>query len=84
MILLVKELLKKYSDVWNGIKNKIKEVNDNECDYEDYMTIAFNSNDNMPLNKSLKFCLMAITVRSIFSENGKFYPQLFYMILCMS
>ena len=28
-----KELLKKYSDVvWNGIKNKIKEVNDSECD----------------------------------------------------
>ena len=25
-----KELLKKHNDVWNGIKNKIKEVNDNE------------------------------------------------------
>ena len=29
-----KELLKKYCDVWNGIKNKIKEVDDCECDYE--------------------------------------------------
>ena len=29
-----KELLKKYSDVWNGIKNKIKEVDDCECDDE--------------------------------------------------
>ena len=25
-----KELLKKHNDVWNGIKNKIKEVNDSE------------------------------------------------------
>ena len=29
-----KELLKKYNDVWNGIKNKIEEVSSGECDYE--------------------------------------------------
>ena len=35
-----KELLKKYNDVWNGIKNEIKEVSSDECDYEkDYMKI---------------------------------------------
>ena len=28
-----KELLKKYNDVWDGIKNKIKEVSDSDCDY---------------------------------------------------
>ena len=34
-----KELLKKHNDIWNGIKNKIKEVDDSECDYKkkDYM-----------------------------------------------
>ena len=33
-----KELLKKYNDVWNGIKNEIKEVSSSVCDYEkDYM-----------------------------------------------
>ena len=59
-----KELLKKYSDVWNGIKNKIKEVNDSEYDYEkDYMKIKFNSDDNLPLNKPLKFHNMTITIR---------------------
>ena len=31
-----KELLKKYNDVWNGIKNKIEEVSSDECDYEKY------------------------------------------------
>ena len=30
----IKELLKKYNDVWDGIKNKIKEVSSGECDYE--------------------------------------------------
>ena len=28
-----KEFLKKYNDVWNGIKNKIKEVSSDRCDY---------------------------------------------------
>ena len=73
-----KELLKKYNDVWNGIKNKIKEVSSAECNYEkDYMKIKFNSGDNLPLNKTLKFRLMTITIRSVFSESGKFYPQHF-------
>ena len=47
-----KELLKKYSDVWNGSKNKIKKVDDSEFDYEkDCMKIKFNSDDNLPLKK---------------------------------
>ena len=37
-----KELLKKYSDIWNGIRGKIQEINSGECDYEnDYMKNKF-------------------------------------------
>ena len=73
-----KELLKKYNDVWNGMKNKIKEVSSGECDYEkDYMKIKFNSDDDLLLNRPLKFHLMTITIGRVFSEDGKFYPQLF-------
>ena len=43
-----KELFKKYN-VFNGIRDKIKEINNNECDYEkDYMKIKFNSDDDLP------------------------------------
>ena len=73
-----KELLKKYNDVFNGIRDKIKEISGSECDYEkDYMKIKFNSDDNLPLNKPLKFHNMTITIRSVFEEDGKLYPQLF-------
>ena len=73
-----KELLKKYNDVFNGIRDKIKEINSDECDYEkDYMKIKFNSDDNLPLNKPLKFHLMTITIRPVFEEDGKLYPQVF-------
>ena len=73
-----KELLKKYNDVFNGIMGKIKEVSNDECDYEkDYIKIKFNSDDNLPLNKPLKFHNMTITVRSVFKEDSKLYPQVF-------
>ena len=41
------------------------------------MKIAFNSDDDLPLNKPLKFHLMTITIRSVFEENGELYQQVF-------
>ena len=73
-----KELLKKYNDVFDGIRSKIKEVSNDEYDYEkDYMKIKFNSDDDLPLNKSLNFYLMTIIIRSVFKEDGKVYPHVF-------
>ena len=74
-----KELLKTYADVWNGIKNKIKAINDDEeNNYEkDYMKIKFNSGDDLPLNKPLKFHIITTIIRSVFEEDGKLYPQVF-------
>ena len=73
-----KELLKKYNDVFNGIRDKIKEINNSERDNEkDYMKIKFNSHDKLTLNKPLKFHLMTITIRSVFKEDGKLYSQVF-------
>ena len=39
------------------------------------MKIKFNSDDDLPLNKRLKFHSMTRTIRSVFEEDGKFYPQ---------
>ena len=75
----IKELLKKYNDVWNRTKNKIKTINGGkENHYEkDYMEIKFNSDDDLPLNKALKFHNMTTIIRSVFEEDGKLYPQVF-------
>ena len=73
-----KELLKKYNDIFNGIEDTIKEISNDECDYEkDYMKIKFNSDDHLPLNKPLKFHNMTITIRTVFKEDDKLYPQVF-------
>ena len=41
------------------------------------MKIKFDSDDNLPLNKILKFCLLTIIIRNIFEKDGKYYPQIF-------
>ena len=74
-----KEVLKKYADLWDGIKNKIKAIDgsgENDCG-KNYMKIKFDSDDDLPLNKPLKFHSMTIIIKSVFEEDGKLYPQLF-------
>ena len=41
------------------------------------MKIKFNSDDDLPLNKPIKFHAMTIIVRSMFEEDGKLFPELF-------
>ena len=74
-----KGLLKKYADVWDGTKNKIKTINSGkDNDYgKDYMKIKFNSDNDLPLNKPLKFHAMTIIIKSFFEEGGKLSSQVF-------
>ena len=41
------------------------------------MKTKFNSDDNLLLNKPLKFHLMTITVTSVFEEDSKLYPKVY-------
>ena len=45
-----KEVSRKYSEVWNEIKDCIEKINDSEVGKydKDYMKIKFNSDDNIP------------------------------------
>ena len=60
-----KEVLKKYREHWNGIKNKIETINGSKKgEYgKDFMKIKFDTDDNLPLNKPLKLHLLTIIVR---------------------
>ena len=73
------EVLKKYSELWDGIKNEIETINDGrKVEYgKDFMKIKFDTDDNLPLNKSLKLPLLTVIVRCTFEEDGKFYLQLY-------
>ena len=41
------------------------------------MKIKFISDNSLPLNKILKLHNLTVTVRSVFEEDGKYYPQVF-------
>ena len=73
-----KELLKRYDDVFNGIIDEIKKIDDDWLEYtKDYTKIKFNSDDTLPLNKPSKFYQMTITIRCVISEDNKLHPQVF-------
>ena len=59
-------MFKRYADVWSGIKGQVEKINNVQVgEYEkDYMKIQFNSDDNLPLNKMLKFRILTIIIRS--------------------
>ena len=44
---------------------------------KDFKKIKVEFDDDLPMNKPVKLHLLTIIIRSIFSENGKFYPHLF-------
>ena len=73
------EVLNKYAKVWSGIKDQTKTTNNGKLgEYgQEYMKIKFNSDDDLPLNKQLKFINLTNIVTTVFEEDGKYYPQIF-------
>ena len=74
-----KEVSAKDEEVWDGIKKEIETINGDKKNWicEDFLKISFESNDDLPLNRPVKLCLLTIIIRCVFSEHDKFYHQLF-------
>ena len=72
-------VLTKFSKLRSQIKHIIQTTNGGKkCKYvKDFMKIEFNLDDNLPLYKRLKLHMLAAIVRSVFEEDGKYYPQVF-------
>ena len=74
------DIVQKYQDVFDGIKEIIKKINDysQPIKYDDnYMKITFKTDDNIPLNKIIYFPTITIIIRSVTKKDEKCYPQLF-------
>ena len=69
----------KYEEVFSGIRSEIKALNGGkELFYEkNYARIGVNIDDDLPLNKQLKFPMLTIIIRWIFQEGAKLYPQIY-------
>ena len=65
--------------VFSGIKTEIERINGGkELFYEkNYARIGVNTDDDVPLNKPLKFPTLTIIIRCVFQEGEKLYPQIY-------
>ena len=74
-----KEKIKKYEEIWIKIKDLIRSRTKNLDDYDEkHMEIKFDSDDNLPLNKTIKIPIVTIVDRAVFYENNQYYPQNFF------
>ena len=72
------DVLREFANIWKSIRAKIEENASGIVQYDkDYMKIKFKSNDNLPIDNIVNMHQVTIIIRSIFAQNGKFYPQLF-------
>ena len=69
---------KKYTELWIKIRDLIRSITKNVDDYDEKcMKVKFNSDDNLPLNKTIENLIVTKVVRAVLHENNKYYPQVF-------
>ena len=62
------------------MKDSMRSIIEKSDDYdydEKYTKIKLNSDDELPLNKTIEIPTITIVVRAIFLENNKYYLQVF-------
>ena len=76
---LILDSTEKYEEVFSGIISEIKTLNGGqELFYEKYCArIEINTDDDLPLNKPLKFTTLALIFRCILQNDKKLYPQIY-------
>ena len=75
---LILDLTEKYEEAFSKIILEIEALNSRkELFYEkNYARIEINTDNDLPLNKPLKFPTLAIIVRCILQKGEKLYPQI--------
>ena len=60
------------------MKDWIRSVTKKLGDYDEkYIKIKLDSDDNLPLNKTIEISVVIIVGRAMFYENNKYCPQVF-------
>ena len=64
-----KQLLEKYTKLFDGIKNLIEKLNNKAVEYKkDFMKTKFNLDDNLLMGKILKLHMLIVIVRSVLKK----------------
>ena len=64
-----KEKIKKYEEFWSKIRDLVRMITRNSNDYDEkYMKIKFNSDDELPLNKTIEIPSMIMVLELFFMK----------------
>ena len=65
--------------MFSKIKSEIETINSGEETYYEkhYAKIMFDTDDDIPLNKTIKFPTLTIIIRCIFQNGKKLCPQVY-------
>ena len=76
---LIIDLTEKYEEVFSGIKSEIETINNGEELFyqKNYGRIGVNTDNDLPLNKQLKFPTLTIIFRCILQKGEKLYPRIY-------
>ena len=76
---LIISVTEEYEEIFSGNRSEIETLNGGkELFYgKDYDRMEISADDNVPLNKKLKFPSLAIIIRCVFEESGRLYPQIY-------
>ena len=76
---LILDSTKEYESVWSEIRSEIKRINGGkEVFYEkSYCKVGINTEDDLPLKKSLKFLTLTVNINLVSRVDNKFYPQIY-------
>ena len=76
---LIIDLTEKYEEAFSGIKSEIETLNSGKELFHEknYAKIGVKTEDNLPLNKPLKFPTLTIIIRCILQKGEKLYPQIY-------
>ena len=76
---LILDSTEKYEEVFSEIKSEIETINGGEKMYyeKNYGRIAVNTDDDILLNKKIRFPSLIIIIRCIFQNDKKLCPQIY-------
>ena len=76
---LIIDSTEKYDEVWSGIISEIKTLNSGKVLFYEkhYARIGVDTDDDLPLNKPLKFPTLRIIIRCVFQRDEKLYPEIY-------
>ena len=76
---LILDSIKKYEEVFSGIKSEIETINGGEKMYyeKNYDRIGVNTDDVAPFHKKIRFPSLTIIIRFVFQNDRKLCPQIY-------